>query len=96
MKISKENPITFENNYPDGNTHWQDIFFNGVCIGALAQVRSSILNPIVERYQMVVDETELEKTIFDGWYVSEDKGRVFVYFHTLEKFIEYYNSLQVL
>lgn len=90
--ITNDNQIKFENNYPDGNTHWQDIFFNGECIGALAQVVSSILNPIKERYQLLVDESEVSKNVFDGWYESEDKGKVFGYFNTLDAFIEYYNK----
>ena len=93
MLVTNENQITFENYYPDGNTHWQDIFFNTQCIGALVQVHSGLLQPIKERYQMLVNESEIEKNVFDGWYESEDKGKVFGYFHTLENFITYYNSL---
>ena len=90
MKITDDSQITYGEMSQDGRTFWQDLIFNGETIGALAQTETSILNPVKERYQICVIESEID--YFDGWYESEDEGYVFGYFHTLEKFIEYYNN----
>ena len=93
MKITDESQITFsEDVIQEKKTYWQEIEFNGKTIGALAQVDKGFLEPIEDRYQKLAPESHMER--FDGWYESEDEGYIFGYFFTLEKFIEYYNSLQ--
>ena len=89
-RITSEDQITFEDYAIDKQVHWQTIEFDGKRIGALAQWSGSFLEPHKERYQKCVPEAEAP--LFDGWYESEDEGYIFGYFHTLEKFIEYYNS----
>jgi len=91
MKITNEKQIIFKQIYYAHGTNYSDIIFNGKSIGCLVEKQSSILNPISETYQMLSPEDK--KDNFDGWYESEDIGFIFGYFNSLDKFINYYNSI---
>lgn len=87
--------ITYGDSVYGGNQiYWQSVLFEGKEIGALATKQGSILKALNEWHQICVEDTQANKDAADNWYISEDKGFIFIMFYTLDKMISYLNSSQ--
>jgi hypothetical protein len=87
--------ITFEGEYPDGRTHYQDVLHDGKCVAAIGHRQSGLLKPVEIWCQKLVPDTEIPK--LKDHYISEDPGYVFAVFKEmnddlgLTALIEYLN-----
>ena len=70
--------ITFDGEYCDGRTMWQDVLHDGEHIAAIAHRQSGLLQPIEIWCQRLVPDTEIP--ILKDHYISEDRGYVFAVF----------------
>lgn len=74
--------VTIENPIQDGSVTWSDLVTDGKIIGALAEQRSGLLNPLNVWAQVNVPEYFTGQGDYD--YPSEDKGKIFVCFYEYE------------
>lgn len=92
-KSVKESDISFGESTPTGSrgSYYQDILLKGKQepIGVLVSSETSLLAPIVERYQLLVPDGLTENV---DSYESEDAGYSFAVFDTLEDFLSFYSE----
>jgi len=80
--------VEFINPTTDRRQHWQTILLDGEEIGAVCEKETSILDPISVFFQKNIKEELIDKDKYE-WYISEDKGRIFVIFYTLQELIDF-------
>lgn len=91
-KIAEDNITYGESIQCSRNSFAQDIYLDNKIIGALISIRQGFLEPIKERYQMLIKEFNLPENV--NFNESEDDGCVFAYTDTLEEFLLLYKKVR--